>query len=275
MNIDALEVKTYVPPASSGAGKYDDQDAHWVYTGTFTTKTNVTGPYNKTWKYTNVLGNPASAEFWFTGPQITLFYSKYTNMGKMAVYIDNSKTPLVTINQYGAARVWQAYWTSKNLGPGNHKVKLVNAGPSGKYINIDAIQVSEIPGQGTYDNTLINWIWNGAFTSAKVAGPAGPFNLTWSYTTGVGNSAEFWFTGAQIKILYGKYTNMGKMSVYIDDILVTPIPVNQYSTVRVWNAAWTSGDLKPGIHKVTLKHAGPTGKYMNVDAIQVFTVYTP
>jgi hypothetical protein len=77
----------------------------------------------------------------FDGTQITLTYSKYSNRGNLAVYIDDNPTPIATINQYGATRVWLAEWTSGDLGAGPHTLKLVHAGPSGTVVDVDAIEV--------------------------------------------------------------------------------------------------------------------------------------
>jgi hypothetical protein len=122
-------------PAAIGPGMYDDTDIAWRYTNFIATTT--TGPYNGTLHYSTVID--ATAEFTFTGSQIVLTYGKYNNRGNLAVYVDN--VLVTTINQYDAARIWQATWMSGDLGAGTHTVRLVHAGPSGSIIDIDAIEI--------------------------------------------------------------------------------------------------------------------------------------
>ncbi|MDM8000479.1 MAG: hypothetical protein QUS33_10895, partial [Dehalococcoidia bacterium] len=268
VNLDAVQVGTYPYPPSSGTGKYDDDDANWVYTGTLQAVTK-SGPYDEDYTLLKKTGN--SAEFWFTGSQITLWYMKYIDQGKMAVYIDYGKTPIVTLNQYGASRVWQAHWTSGDLGAGAHKVKLVNMGPSGKYINIDAIQIGDVPGSETYDDSDYHLNYAGSF-GAK-SGISGPHDGTYRQTSGVGSSVEFTFSGSQVLFWYGKSKTMGSVAVYIDGVQVGTI--NQYGTTTVWNVSWASKDLGAGVHTIKLKNLGPSGKYMNLDALQVRTYQDP
>jgi hypothetical protein len=96
-----------------GPGKYDDGYEGWTYNNFIATTTS--GPYLGTMHYSTTVGS--SAEFTFNGSQITL----------------------TTINEYSTTRVWQVTWTSGDLGPGPHTVKLVHA--SGRTVDIDAIQI--------------------------------------------------------------------------------------------------------------------------------------
>ncbi|MGE5774931.1 MAG: choice-of-anchor Q domain-containing protein [Chloroflexota bacterium] len=118
-----------------GPGTYDDTDAHWLYSDF--TATTSTGPYLGTFHYSKVVGG--YAEFPFTGSQITLLYSKYSNRGNLEVYVDGVLVD--TIDQYNATRIWQASWTSGDLGTGVHTVRLVHAGPTGTQVDVDAITV--------------------------------------------------------------------------------------------------------------------------------------
>src|SRR5512138_3543018 len=107
-----------------GLGKFDDGHGGWTYDGF--TATTTTGPYLGTMHYSKVVGSEAA--FPIDGSQITLWYSKYSNRGTLEVYVDDGPTPIVTINQYNATRIWQASWTSGDLGRGENVVRLVHAG---------------------------------------------------------------------------------------------------------------------------------------------------
>jgi hypothetical protein len=143
VNIDALTVGTYVPPAPAGSGTHDDDHPGWVYNGTFSTQTNALA-YDGSIQYTTTVGN--YAEFTFTGSQVTLLYTGNTNRGKVDVYLDGTDAAhkIGTIDQYTSSVTYQKGWTSGNLGEGEHTIRFVHAGAAGKVINIDALTV------GTY-----------------------------------------------------------------------------------------------------------------------------
>ncbi|MGE5776762.1 MAG: hypothetical protein ACM33V_11100, partial [Chloroflexota bacterium] len=126
---------TYQSP--NPADTYDDADPAWRYVNF--TATTTSGPYLGTMHYSTTPGG--AAEFTFEGSQIILTYSKYSNRGNLEVYIDGDPTPVATINQHNATRVWQATWTSDDLGAGTHQVRLVHAGPDGSTVDIDAITI--------------------------------------------------------------------------------------------------------------------------------------
>ncbi|MGE5774654.1 MAG: hypothetical protein ACM33V_00445, partial [Chloroflexota bacterium] len=130
VDVDAIEVKAYQYPVVM---KYDDVNAGWTYNGF--TATTTTGPYLGTMHYSKVVGS--YAQFSITGRQITLTYSKYSNRGKLEVYIDGAPAPVATIDQYSSTRVWQSEWTSGDLGAGPHTVRLVHA--SGAQVDVDAL----------------------------------------------------------------------------------------------------------------------------------------
>ncbi|MBN2117342.1 MAG: M4 family metallopeptidase, partial [Anaerolineales bacterium] len=186
-----------------GSGKHDDTHASWTYSGF--TATTTTGPYLGTFHYSTAVGN--YAEFPFTGSQITVTYSKYSNRGELEVYIDSNPTPVATINQYSATRIWQASWTSGDLEMGPHTVRLVHA--SGAVVDIDAIEIKEYqaPGVGKYDDVDLNWDYNNFVATTT----SGPYLGTMHYSTAVGNYAEFTFTGSQITVTYSKYSNRGEL----------------------------------------------------------------
>jgi hypothetical protein len=247
----------------SGTGIYDDIDLHWTYSGF--TATTTTGPYRGTIHYSTVVGS--MAEFPIDGSQITLTYSKYSNRGNLAVYVDDDPTPLTTINEYSATRVWQASWTSGNLGAGPHTIKLVHA--SGAAVDIDAIEVKTyVPptpqGVGKYDDGDLHWTYNG-FTATTTTGP---YRGTIHYSTAVGSMAEFPIDGSQITLTYSKYSNRGNLAVYIDDNPTPLTTINEYNATRVWQASWTSGNLGAGPHTIKLVHA--SGATVDIDAIEVF-----
>ncbi len=177
-----------------------------------------------------------------------------------------------TINQYSAARAWQAEWASGDLGAGEHTVRFEHA--SGSTVDIDAIEVKtyEPPppaGIGKYDDTHAGWAYSGSW---NIFTGSGPYQGGIHYSTTPGSSsAEFAFEGSQIILVYTGYFNRGTMDVYVDDVLEDTI--NQYSPTRMWQAEWASGDLGAGEHTVRFEHA--SGATVDIDAIEVKTYEPP
>jgi hypothetical protein len=86
------------------------------------------------------------------------------------------------------------------------------------------------------------------------------------YSTTVGNSALFTFTGTKAAYIASKNTTGGKVAIYIDGVLKTT--VNLYSaTTQEQSTVYTSPALTSGSH--TLKMKLTSGKRINVDAFQV------
>jgi hypothetical protein len=124
-------------PTPVGTGTYDDTHVNWSYSGNFAIFKGG-GAYTGGIHYSTTMND--YAEFIFTGSQISLIYTENANRGKLDVYLDGSK--IGTIDQYRETVAYQQRWMSGSLGLGRHKLKLVHAGPNGKVINIDAIEVN-------------------------------------------------------------------------------------------------------------------------------------
>jgi hypothetical protein len=121
------------------AGSYDDTAPEWNYSETWIAWTG-SGPANNTEHYTGIINS--SAELTFIGTKFILTYVKSSNRGSIRVYVDELE--IGTINAYNASQVYGATWSSPTLTPtpGDvHTVRFVHAGPSGTYIDIDAIQI--------------------------------------------------------------------------------------------------------------------------------------
>ncbi len=170
------------------------------------------------------------ATFQFSGSQVTLFYTAYTNRGKMDVYVDD--VFVTQIDGYSAGRIWQKEWSSDDLGASTHTIKIVNAGPAGTIVDIDAIEIKDYappptPGIGKYNDTASGWSYSSGWTTWS---GSGPYNNDIHYSNTTGNTAEFTFEGSQLILVYTGYTNRGTVDVYVDDILEGTI--NQYSATR-------------------------------------------
>ncbi|HSA99886.1 MAG TPA: choice-of-anchor Q domain-containing protein, partial [Anaerolineales bacterium] len=117
---------------------------------------------------------------------------------------------------------------------------------------------------GSYDDTDINWLYTGSWTSYTGTGPA---NKTSHYANTVGSAAQITIEGAKFKLTYLKAHNRGLIDVYVDGSKIAQI--NAKSSSTLWQQTWTSPILTPGVHVVRFVHAGG-GTYIDIDKIQVF-----
>ena len=140
-----------------GAGKYDDTDPAWAYSGGGWAAASLSGPYNNTLHYSNTIDD--FAVLVFGGTQFVLTYTGYPNRGQMAVYVDDVLE--ATIDQYSASPSWQKTWMSPVFTNGTHTLKLVHT--TGSYVGIDAIEIDPTPpapiGAGKYDDTDPAWAY--------------------------------------------------------------------------------------------------------------------
>ena len=248
-------------PVRAAGTIYDNTDAGWTYTGTWTASTGVAGAYNNTFKYTGTTGDKAT--FTFSGTQFILTYTQNTNRGNIEVRVDGNL--VTTINANGSL-LFQKTYTSPTYASGTHTVEFRNMGGPGAYIDIDAIQIlsSAAPGAGTYDNTDGNWTYTGTWTAST--GVAGAYNNTFKYTGTTGDKATFTFSGTQFVLIYTQNTNRGNIEVRVDGNLVTTINANGALSFQ---RTYTSPTYASGTHTVEFKNAGGPGIYIDIDAIHI------
>ncbi|HEX2993407.1 MAG TPA: hypothetical protein VHP14_01205, partial [Anaerolineales bacterium] len=116
---------------------------------------------------------------------------------------------------------------------------------------------------GTYDDAHAAWIYSGNWIVYTGADPA---SNTLHYTTTVGDSASFVFTGTKFTLTFTKYSNRGTFEVWLDDTtLVTTIDAS--SPTLQWQQTYASPTYANTTHTVTIKHVGPVGTIIDIDAI--------
>ena len=127
IDVDAIKILT----------TYDDPDAGWTYTGSWTALSSMTGPYNGTDHRTNDLS--ATASFTFNGTGFVYYYVTHTSRGQIGVWVDGNY--VTTINANGTLQ-YQARYVSPMFASGTHTVVFKNASTStGYYIDVDAISI--------------------------------------------------------------------------------------------------------------------------------------
>jgi thermitase len=251
-------------PAPLGAGTYEDDHTGWSFTGDWYTYSG-TGPSDGTERYST--DADASAKFYFEGVGFVLKYAKNYNRGNIEVWVDGVKEG--TINANSPTLSWQNTYTSQIYPATAHTVEFKHGGPSGTYIDIDSIQIIDIVPQSAstypYDDTDTAWTYGGSW---NLATGSGPYYSTRHYTTTPNNIAMFSFVGpAKFILTYTKLSTGGSFQVYVDDVYVTTI--SAYSATTLWKQTYTSPPYSSGLHRVVIKHASTSGKYIDVDAIQI------
>ena len=118
-------------------------------------------------------------------------------------------------------------------------------------------------GKGNYDNNDTNIVYIGKWIKQKVKGN---YLNTERYSTSIGSNASLTFTGEQVSVIYRGYPNaFGDMEIKIDGTVVGIISEN--TPKQQMQMKWTSGNLGPGIHTLTLTHI--SGAYISLDGIIV------
>ncbi|MBN2116321.1 MAG: hypothetical protein JW730_07115 [Anaerolineales bacterium] len=140
------QIDTKRPPV--GVGIVDDTDSAWKYVGTWTASKNAASDRG-TLHRTTTSGN--YAELTFTGTQFTLTLAKDSKGGSIDVYVDGNKVGTIDANSPHTLR--QSTWNSPIFAAGDHTVRLVHAGGSGKHIDIDTIEIENLPMPAATDTT--------------------------------------------------------------------------------------------------------------------------
>ena len=84
------------------------------------------------------------------------------------------------------------------------------------------------------------------------------------YSKVTGSSAELYFTGTGVDLIYPSFTGIGVMRVEIDDVFVADI--SQFNGNTFQNR-WSSPALSSGAHTVKFIHQ--SGQFASLDAIEV------
>ncbi len=92
-----------------------------------------------------------------------------------------------------------------------------------------------------------------------------------TYSNDNSATAALTFTGEQIRLIFTRYTSRGDVVILIDDY--EPLVFSQYGPSLVYQNWLTIYGLPAGDHTIQFVHPGGT-KYIDIDALQVFTVST-
>jgi hypothetical protein len=246
------------------AGKYDDRDAGWTYTGAWT-KLPTKAAYSHTLHAGTTSGNTAS--FSFYGNRFSLGYVSNSSTATIGVYLDGSGSPLATVSPNGPLVL--AVYTSPVLGAAaGHTVRFVQVGSP---IYIDWIQANTVSylGTGTYDGNHSAWAYNGAWSQAFMGSA---YNGTLEIGKTIGGTAEFPFNGTGFTVRYVSYNTLpyvfGSFNLYVDGggLIDT---VNTSDVFGFHNYVYSGAPLSPGNHMLKIEQAGAADSMIVVDSVTI------
>lgn len=250
------EILVNLPASCLETGLYQETSAEIAYSGTWT-QTSASGASEGAVTYTN--DATATASFCFTGTELMLVYTGYSNRGEMQVCVDGN---CEIVNQYRSTLSWQESYTISDLSAGEHTVTLSRI--SG-YIDLDAIRVADRSPScasplttGLYQESATELTFSGAWVFANGSGANGG---ALAYTNDASAEVSFCFTETAITLLYTGYPNRGEMQVCVDDNCEV---VNQYRTTLSWQDSYSLSGLLDGEHRVTISRLSG---YIDLDAI--------
>ena len=121
---------------------------------------------------------------------------------------------------------------------------------------------------GTYDDSNEVLQYTGDWSQTSVVGAT---NNNWHQSTTIGDSMQVRFSGKQIRVIYGKDSDLGTLAVYIDDVLVDTIDENASSAQH--QQIWESNALSSGEHTLRLVHS--SGTKVVLDGLTIFAEALP
>jgi O-glycosyl hydrolase len=222
-----------------------------------------------------------AVEFTFEGTQATLVGASGPRGGEALVSIDGNEPTALSFREGGAGG--EAVWRSPVLVDGAHTLRLeVVSDDDGNrgWVGVDRVEV--VPGDGgpssvddqSEGSGLGRFDYQGSWLSCPgCINRTQLFHASVTSTAVVGDSVDLRFVGTGVDLFGLRASNQGIAQVLIDGVEVGS--ADFYGKVRVGNQLiWSSEDLEPGVHTLTLVATGTenpsaSGADINVDRVVV------
>jgi Peptidase family M23 len=262
------------PPPSST--RYDQTNINIVKTGTWT---DYTSPSAYNGSYGRSATSLASATIYFTGTRLDWIAMEGTTTGKADVYVDGVKVTTTPIDLAASVATYQVpVFTTGTLSNGSHNVKIERsaASASGKYLTLDAVDISGTISQPPvpktrYEQTTTAIVKTGTWANYTSTAASGG---SYGRSSTAGASATTKFVGTRLDYIAMKGTTTGYAEIWVDGVKVTgTIPINLYASPAVYEQTiYSTGALAFGLHtvKIVRASASATGKYLPLDAFDVW-----
>jgi SpoIID/LytB domain protein len=277
MRSSAFTVTLKNPPPPP-ATRYQDSDAHPLWTGAFTV-IKTTSASGGTYRRSVAAG--ASLTVTFKGTSVSWIGVKGNHMGKAEVSLDGTR--LATVDLYDSSTHYRvALWTKTGLSADTTHTLVIKTlgahrtGSGGSYVAIDAIDIAGTllttprpPAWKRYQQNVAAVKYSSGWATSTLAGLSGGTHA-FSHVTSA--TATFTFTGTRARWIGKRASNYGKAWVSVDG--AAPVLVDLYSaTTRNQQRLFESASLSAGTHTLTIRVAGTknakaTHHYVDVDAFE-------
>ena len=247
-----------------GPGIYEDSNVNWFYVGKWSVSNNFKGSHLNTFRHTN---DPcAKASILFTGQEFLLKFKPSHHAIRPAIYIDGN-----TLSEYNASVIKfdESSFFVSGLRFGIHDLTIRSDDPSEESISIDSLEVFSPPaplGIGLYDERHPNWTFTGNWTRGT---SSDAFTNTLAWSNDLSASASIQINGTAFRLRYTRSTNRGVHSVFVDGVKVADLNAN--SSTVAWQSVYEKTGLSSGVHTIEIRHGGPSGSFIDIDAIEIFS----
>ncbi|MDA5139891.1 galactosylceramidase [Streptomyces sp. AD681] len=216
----------------------------------------------------------------FDGTQATLVGARSPHGGTALVSIDGNAPELISFAR--SDKDTSVRWRTPVLTDGKHTLRIeVERSKGAGWVGLDRVEV--IAGRG-HDSSVddqetgagegrLDYRGDGWLSCPGCINRTGLYHSSVTSTSGIGDSVDFRFTGTSVDLYGLRASNQGVATVMIDGKEVGT--ADFYGRQRVGNQTiWSSGELKPGKHTVTLRSTGAandsaSGTEINVDRFVV------
>ena len=190
--------------------RYEQTDARLSFAGTWTT-TSAAAASGHSYKQTKTSGSSVTIPF--TGTRLYWVATKGPSLGDASVSVDGKTA--VTVHLYSASPAYQVkVWNTGALSSGYHTVKITWKATTGKYIDLDAVEVAgSLTAATRFQETDSHLLYAPAWTSTSDTHASG---RTYRYTNTANAQVTIKFTGVSIGLLAKKAPSFGKAYVSLD-----------------------------------------------------------
>lgn len=250
-------------------GGYEESSPSLVFIGPWSTL-NDSAFSGRSAKQINEKGK---VEFSFQGNYFSWIGLKNENQGIADVFFDGVKVASPSL--YSPTALSKQVIFEKLFPYGQHTISIEWTGkldPEAKksgtaFLNVDAFTVANFVEDDDYSGSFnVPWFTN--ISSKHLGGMA-------RYSELADSTAQYQFEGKKVQLIAYTGPNRGKANIYIDDNLVTPVPVDMYSATTKYRAVvFESALLSPGVHTIKIvntgqKNAASSGTFVSFDAISI------
>ena len=218
----------------------------------------------------------------FEGTQATLVGITGPRGGDALVSIDGNEPVAIPFGEQGKGGT--AVWRTPVLTEGTHRlrVEVASDAPGDRsWVGLDRVEV--VPGNGGPSSVddqstgigdgRLDYRGSGWLSCPGCINRTGLYHSSVTSTPVTGDAMDFRFTGSSVELYGLRASNQGIADVLIDGLKVGT--ADYYGRTRIGNQLiWSSGQLAPGEHMLTLvatggKNASASGVDINVDRLAV------